>query len=82
MSISVFERFGLVFSLLPSILGISTIFACYSNTIYVGKHLPDWLWMPVISLLGSKNPEQIISTLLFYYAFDYTILQYIGVNEI
>eukprot|EP01084_Bolivina_argentea_P197543 338513_1 len=77
--------------LLPAILGMGTIFACYYTTIYAEHHLPDWLWMPVISLLGCAEPESTIyqigfgltglSTLLFFFTFQTSILAYIPVQE-
>ena len=92
MSESVFYRYGLLFSILPALTGVVTIQLCYHYTITVSHHLPEWLWIPVISLLGCTQPERIIYqigfgltglfTLLFYYTYPYTILQYITLNNI
>eukprot|EP00484_Ammonia_sp_Unknown_P029472 CAMPEP_0197035730 /NCGR_PEP_ID=MMETSP1384-20130603/13444_1 /TAXON_ID=29189 /ORGANISM="Ammonia sp." /LENGTH=268 /DNA_ID=CAMNT_0042465825 /DNA_START=30 /DNA_END=836 /DNA_ORIENTATION=+ len=76
---------------LPAILGASTIFACYYTTVYSHQHLPPWLWMPVISLLGCAEPESTyyqigfaltgLSTLLFYFTFQTSILRYIPAEQ-
>eukprot|EP01083_Nonionella_stella_P113515 334675_1 len=82
---------ALFIGLLPAVLGMGTIFYCYYTTIYVEHHLPDWLWMPVISLLGCAEPESTIyqigfgltglSTLLFFFTFQTSILAYIPVQQ-
>ena len=69
--------YTILIGLLPAIFGIGSIFACYHYTVNVYNHLPEWLWMPVISLLGCKEPESTIyqfgfgltglSTLLFFF---------------
>eukprot|EP01083_Nonionella_stella_P272881 925599_1 len=79
--------FTIIIGLLPAICGVSSILYCYQTTIYTHNHLPEWLWMPVISLLGCKEPESTyyqigfgitgLVTLLFFFTFQTSILQYI-----
>lgn len=92
----VFEKYGALFGILPSITGTITIISCYYYTVIINKDVPSWLYIPVISLLGCKNEEQLIYqigftitgllTILNYYTFSYTILKYINntkeLNEI
>ena len=76
-----------IIGLLPAVCGISTIFFVYYTTVSVHQHLPDWLWMPVISLLGCAEPESTyyqigfattgLSTLLFFFTFQRSILAHI-----
>mmetsp|Transcript_25062 Transcript_25062/g.40665 ORF Transcript_25062/g.40665 Transcript_25062/m.40665 type:complete len:265 (+) Transcript_25062:52-846(+) len=79
--------YTLIIGALPAIFGTLTIFACYHTTVNVQRHLPSWLWMPVISLLGCAEPESTyyqigfaatgLSTLLFFITFQRSILRYI-----
>jgi len=79
--------YSVLIGALPAILGVSTIFYVYYTTVIVHHHLPDWLWMPVISLLGCAEPESTyyqigftltgLSTLLFFFTFQSSILSYI-----
>jgi len=72
---------------LPAVFGVSTIFYVYYTTVTVHHHLPDWLWMPVISLLGCAEPESTyyqigfavtgLSTVLFFFSFQSSILRHI-----
>ena len=79
--------YTVIIGALIAFFGVSTIFAVYYTTVIAHNHLPDWLWMPVISLLGCKQPESTIyqigfaitgfCVLLFFFTFQISILKYI-----
>jgi len=83
----ILHPYSVIIGALPAVFGVSTIFYVYYTAVIVHHHLPDWLWMPVISLLGCAEPESTfyqigftitgLSTMLFFFTFQSSILRHI-----